>query len=103
MRDGSNSEYFLKLARQNGARGVCIDPRMTLSAVALADERIPIRPGTDTAMMSAMAYIMIREGLVDREFIQSHCIGFDKTQMPKGLENEESYTDYILGNRDGIP
>ncbi|MDD2811929.1 MAG: molybdopterin-dependent oxidoreductase [Bacteroidales bacterium] len=103
MRDGTNSEYFLKLARQNGARVVCIDPRMTLSAVALADEWIPIRPGTDTAMMSAMAYIMIREGLVDREFIQTHCIGFDKTQMPKGLENEESYTDYILGNRDGIP
>jgi len=44
MRDGTNSEYFLKLARERGAKVVCIDPRMTMSAVALADEWIPIRP-----------------------------------------------------------
>ena len=38
MRDGTNSEYFLKEARKKGARIICIDPRMTMSAVALADE-----------------------------------------------------------------
>ncbi len=103
MRDGTNSDYFLKLARNNGARIVCIDPRMTMSAVALADEWIPIRPGTDTAMMSAMAYIMAKEGLYDKEFVRTHCIGFDSTQMPKGLEKEESYLDYLLGTFDGEP
>ncbi len=103
MRDGTNSEYFIKLARKNGARVVCIDPRMTLSAVALADEWIPIRPGTDAAMMSAMAYVMIREELLDQAFIRTHCVGFDKSQMPKGLESEESYSDYILGKSDGQP
>jgi len=103
MRDGTNSDYFIKKARENGARVVCIDPRMTLSAVALADEWIAIRPGTDTAMMSAMAYIMVKENLLDYDFIRTHCVGFDSTQMPKGLEEEESYIDYILGNRDGQP
>jgi anaerobic dimethyl sulfoxide reductase subunit A len=103
MRDGTNSDYFLKLARNNGARIVCIDPRMTMSAVALADEWIPIRPGTDTAMMSAMAYIMAKEGLYDKEFVRTHCIGFDSAQMPKGLEKEESYLDYLLGTFDGEP
>ncbi|HEX9090622.1 MAG TPA: molybdopterin-dependent oxidoreductase, partial [Anaerolineales bacterium] len=49
MRDGTNSDYFIKLARENGARVVCIDPRHSLSAAALADEWIPIRPGTDAA------------------------------------------------------
>ncbi|RPI31080.1 MAG: dimethyl sulfoxide reductase subunit A, partial [Chloroflexota bacterium] len=103
MRDGTNSDYFVKLARQNGARVVCIDPRLSPSAVSLADEWIPIRPGTDAAMMSAMAYVMIDEGLYDAEFVRTHCVGFDPGQMPPGCEAEESYCEYILGSRDGIP
>ncbi len=103
MRDGTNTEYFLRAARDRGARIVCIDPRMTPSAVALADEWVPIRPGTDTAMMSAMAHVMITEKLCDAGFVASHCVGFDASQMPAGLEREESYKDYILGARDGTP
>ncbi len=80
---------------------MCIDPRHTLSAAALADEWIPIRPGTDVAMMSAMAFVMITEGLYSADFVRTHCIGFDKNQMP--LPEEESYSDYILGIKDGLP
>lgn len=101
MRDGTNSDYFIKLARQNGARVVCIDPRHSLSAATLADEWIPIRPGTDAAMMSAMAYVMLTESLYDSEFVRTHCIGFDRSQMPFGTEEMESYTDYLLGRVDG--
>lgn len=101
MRDGTNSEHFLRLAKEKGARIVCVDPRMTLSAVALADEWIPIRPGTDTAMLSAMAHVIITEGLHDKDFVATHCLGFDASQMPAGLESAESYQDYILGTRDG--
>ena len=101
MRDGTNSDYFVKLAREAGARVVCIDPRHSLSAASLADEWIPIRPGTDTAMMSAMAYVMLTERLYDAEFIRTHCVGFDASQMP--VEGAENYSDYILGTRDGTP
>ncbi|MBN2417522.1 molybdopterin-dependent oxidoreductase [bacterium] len=103
MRDGTNSDYFISLARERGARVICIDPRMSMSAVNLADEWVPIRPGTDTAMMSAMAWVMITEDLVDRAFIDRYCVGFDDSQMPRGAEDAESYRDYILGTRDGIP
>jgi anaerobic dimethyl sulfoxide reductase subunit A len=103
MRDGTNSDYFVKLARQNGARVVCIDPRLSMSATSLADEWIPIRPGTDTAMMSAMAFVMITEGLYDSDFVRSHCLGFDQTQMPPGCDEAESFADYILGRRDSLP
>ena len=103
MRDGTNSDYFLKLARQNGAKIVCIDPRHSLSAAALADEWIPIRPGTDAAMMTAMAYVMLTEGLLDIHFIHKYCLGWDAATMPPGLEGEESYSDYLLGARDGTP
>ena len=101
MRDGTNTEYFLRAARAAGARIVCIDPRMTPSAVALADEWVPIRPGTDAAMLSAMAHVMITEGLHDAAFVKTHCVGFDGTQMPAGADGAESYRDYILGTRDG--
>jgi anaerobic dimethyl sulfoxide reductase subunit A len=102
MRDGTNSDYFIKLARQNGARVVCIDPRHSLSAASLADEWIPIRPGTDAAMMTAMAYVMLTEGLLDTNFINQYCLGWDSAHMPPGLEGAESYSDYLLGLRDGI-
>ena len=101
MRDGTNSDYFVKLARQAGARVVCIDPRHSLSAASLADEWVPIRPGTDAAMMSAMAYVMLDEKLYDDKFLRTHCVGFDAEQMP--VEGAESYSDYILGARDGVP
>lgn len=100
MRDGTNSDYFIKLAREAGARVVCIDPRHSLSAASLADEWIPIRPGTDTALMSAMAYVMLTENLYDADFVRTHCAGFDSTQMV--VAGAESYSDYILGVRDGV-
>ncbi|PWH17562.1 MAG: dimethyl sulfoxide reductase subunit A [Anaerolineae bacterium] len=103
MRDGTNSDYFIKLARQNGAKVVCIDPRHSLSAAALADEWIAIRPGTDAAMMTAMAYVMLTEGLLDVAFINTYCIGWDAAHMPPGLEDQESYSEYLLGARDGTP
>ena len=103
MRDGTNSDYFIKLARENGAKVVCIDPRHSLSAASLADEWIPIRPGTDTAMMSAMAYVMLTEDLYDADFVRTHCMGWDGSQMPAGVESAETYSDYLLGTRDGVP
>lgn len=95
MIDGTNTAYFLKKAREHGAKVICIDPRKTMSAVALADEWLPIRPGTDAAMMSAMAYVMMTESLYN--------VGFDHSQMPPGAEGAESYQDYILGTVDGVP
>jgi len=103
MRDGTNSDYILKKAREQGTAIVCIDPRMSQSAVALADEWIPIRPGTDVAMMSAMAYVIIKENLTDNDFIEKCCIGFDKENMPGKYSDQESYKDYILGICDNIP
>jgi anaerobic dimethyl sulfoxide reductase subunit A len=103
MRDGTNSEYFLKEARRKGAKVICIDPRMTMSAVAHADEWFAIRPGTDVALMSAMAWVMITEDLYDRDFVERCCIGFDRGQMPGAFKDEESYKDYILGTRDKQP
>jgi anaerobic dimethyl sulfoxide reductase subunit A len=102
-RDGTNTEYHLRRAREAGARIVCVDPLMTRSAVALADEWIPIRPGTDAAMLSAMAYVLVTEKLHDAAFVSTHCVGFDLSQMPAAAAGAESYSDYLLGARDNTP
>jgi len=87
---GDNSTYNLARAREAGARVVCVDPRFTDSAAVFADRWIPIRPGTDTAMLVAMAHVMITESLYDRDFIDTYTVGFDR------------FKDYVLGTEDGV-
>ena len=63
--------------RERGARVVLIDPRYTDSGI-LADQWMPIRPGTDAALVAAMAYVLETEGLVDRAFMASHTVGYER-------------------------
>ena len=66
-------------------------------------EWIPVRPATDSALMDAMAWVIVEEGLQDQEFLDRCCIGFDKAHMPKGIDSSECYLSYIYGEKDGIP
>ena len=93
---------FLLQAKKNGAKIVVIDPRYTDTAVAYADEWIPILPSTDTCMMSAMAYVMVTENLHDQDFLDQYCLGFDGDHMPEGVASIESVKAYLLGEKDGI-
>ncbi len=82
---------YLSRARQNGAQIIAVDPRLTQSAEHLADRWIAVRPGTDTALMLAMAHVMISENLYDQNFIATHTFGFDK------------FKAYVAGRTDGTP
>jgi anaerobic selenocysteine-containing dehydrogenase len=40
---------------------------------------LPVRPGTDLALLMAMLHVIVRDGLTDRDFIEAHTTGFEKT------------------------
>jgi anaerobic dimethyl sulfoxide reductase subunit A len=90
MISGTNTMYHLIKAKENGARIIAIDPRYHDTAATLANEWIPIRPSTDTAVMAAMANVMIKEKLHDQAFVDRYTVGFDK------------FKDYVLGREDGV-
>ncbi|MDP6682798.1 MAG: molybdopterin-dependent oxidoreductase [Desulfobacterales bacterium] len=90
MISGTNTMYHLIKAKENGAKIIAIDPRYHDTAATLADKWIPIRPGTDTAVMVAMANVMIKENLHDQAFLDRYTVGFDK------------FKAYVLGQEDGV-
>jgi anaerobic dimethyl sulfoxide reductase subunit A len=87
----TNTAWWLAQAKEAGCRIVSVDPKHTETTAAIAHQWIPIRPGTDTAMMAAMAYVIISENLQDQRFLDRYTYGFDR------------FKDYITGNEDGIP
>lgn len=103
MSGGGVIYHLQQFKERNNTRLIMIDPRYNDTAVTSADEWVPIRPGTDAALVNGMAYVMITEDLVDQEFLDRYCIGYDAEHMPEGYEDQDSYKDYILGDgEDGI-
>jgi molybdopterin guanine dinucleotide-containing S/N-oxide reductase-like protein len=100
---GTGTLAYLKLARRRGVRIVCVDPRLTRSSRALADEHVFIRPSTDTAALLAMAHVITREALQDQAFLDRHVLGFDEAHMPPGAPPGASYHAYLMGHADGVP
>ncbi len=95
---GGGSVYDLVHNREKGkTRLIVIDPRYTDTAVVAADEWIPTRPGTDAALCSALAYVLITEDMVDKDFIRRCTVGYDEDSMPEGIPAGNSYKAYILG------
>ena len=83
-------QYWLDKMQANGTRFINISPvRNDLSAVPEA-EWLAIRPGTDTALLLALSYVLIAESLYDQAFVASHTVGF------------APYRAYLLGEHDGV-
>ncbi len=86
---GTNTSWYLAQAKEAGAKVISVDPRFTDTAGFFADQWIPIRPGTDAAMLIAMAYVLLKKGLHDQSFLDRYTIGF------------EEFQEYVLGKEDG--
>ncbi len=99
---GTGTMPYLKAAKRQGTRIVCVDPRRTMTSRQLADEHIFIRPATDAAALIAMAYVIVSQGLHDQAFCDRHVLGFDEHHLPSDAPKHASYRSYLLGLSDGI-
>ena len=64
-------------AWSNGAKVIVVDPRFS-SVAAKADYWLPIKPGTDTALLLAWMNVMINEGRYDVDYVAEWTEGFDE-------------------------
>jgi formate dehydrogenase major subunit/formate dehydrogenase alpha subunit len=66
-----------KAVREHGAKLIVADPRR-IPLVEVADIWLPLRPGTNVALLNAMMQVILEEGLADRAFIESRTEGFEQ-------------------------
>ncbi|GLR08326.1 Asp-tRNA(Asn)/Glu-tRNA(Gln) amidotransferase GatCAB subunit C [Mixta theicola] len=91
---GGAGEHTLKpaleqLARK-GTRVINVSPLRDDCPAFLNADWIAIRPNTDVALMLALGYEIERLGAADRDFLNSHCVGYPQLR------------DYLLGQSDGV-
>ncbi|MFV0322012.1 MAG: DMSO/selenate family reductase complex A subunit [Alphaproteobacteria bacterium] len=97
MSGGGLNYLFTKGLEDSDVKYILIDPRYSDSAVGKVDEWVPIRPGTDGALIAALAYVMLENNLQDQEFLDKYCQGFDEATLPKGAPKGSSFRAYVLG------
>jgi assimilatory nitrate reductase catalytic subunit len=68
---------YIWQARENGARIINVDPRVTPLA-RTADLVLPVKPGRDAALFAGVLHLMIENDWLDRDFIENHTVGFEE-------------------------
>jgi biotin/methionine sulfoxide reductase len=81
----------LHAAKARGAEFVLVSPLRDDLPEFLGAEWLPLVPGTDVALMLALAHVLVAEGLHDRAFLARYCVGFERFEA------------YLEGAGDGQP
>lgn len=84
-------------AKERGAKIIAIKPTLEPD-VAIADQWIPIRPGTDAALALAMLHVIINEKLYDAAFVEKWTFGFEKL-----AEHVRKYSPAWAATITGLP
>lgn len=87
---------FLDEARRKGARMWAVDPYRNRT-VATADRWIRVQPGTDPALALGIIYILERDGLVDRSFIEHRTIGYERFLAEAVAKHDPAYVSRVTG------
>jgi formate dehydrogenase alpha subunit len=82
---------------QRGARLIVIDPRR-IELVDFADLWLPLKPGTNVPVFTAMAYVIVEENLVNHNFIDDRTEGYTEF-----LATLEKFTPEYAEQISGVP
>jgi trimethylamine-N-oxide reductase (cytochrome c) len=88
---GQIGSVMCRWLKDAGIKLIAIAPDCNFAAAIHADKWIPIKPNTDGALYLAIAYIWIKDGTYDKDYVQTHCVGF------------EDFRKYVCGEEDGTP
>src|SRR5690349_13557003 len=95
----------LKRRLREGARLIVIDPRridLVDSVHARADYHLALRPGTNVAMLNALAHVIVTEGLLAQRFIDARCETEDFARWRDFVSLAENAPE-VLGPVCGVP
>jgi anaerobic selenocysteine-containing dehydrogenase len=84
-------------AKTRGVKLIAIKPSMEPDA-GLADQWVPIRPGTDAALALAMLHVVVNENLIDKPFVEQWCYGYEQLK-----EHVQKYPPAWAEKITGVP
>jgi formate dehydrogenase alpha subunit len=85
-------------AKRKGAKIIIADPRR-VPMVRFADVWMQHKPGTDVPLLNGMMHVILKEGLVKKDFIESMTEGFDN----EFRKNIDEYTPEAVSKITGVP
>ncbi len=92
---GGATDHLLTDALQKmsdaGVQFVNVSPLREDLAGPAQIQWLPVRPGSDTALMMALSYVLITENLHNESFVQRYTVGYER------------FRDYLLGHTDAQP
>jgi anaerobic selenocysteine-containing dehydrogenase len=73
----SNLHFWMRVqeAKRRGAKLIAIDPYRSLTAEK-CHQHIALMPGTDSALALGMMHVLVKENLLDHDYIARHTLGF---------------------------
>ena len=87
-------------AKDAGVQFVYVGPSYNATAAYFDARWVPVLPGTDTAFLLGVAYEMLAQDVVDQDFLDKYCVGFDANHMPEGVRPYAHFHHYLPGTSD---
>ncbi|ODU69674.1 MAG: formate dehydrogenase subunit alpha [Novosphingobium sp. SCN 66-18] len=95
----------MKKRLRQGAKLIVIDPRRTdlvRSPHVTADYHLPLRPGTNVAVLTALAHVIVTEGLADEAFVRERC-DWDEYRHWADFVSDARHSPEFLEPVTGVP